>query len=51
MSITPQDVVWAVLDTEINEIVDFGSCPLISEDLKVTNPVLLDLVSYFCALQ
>lgn len=45
IEVTPIAATWAVLDAQLNEIIDCGTYPLFSEDVKVCSSVILDLVS------
>jgi hypothetical protein len=44
IEVTPTAVTWAVLDTQLNEIIDCGSNPLFSQDVRVSSSDILQLV-------
>ena len=44
IEVTPTAVTWAVLDTQLNEIIDCGSNPLFSQDARVSSSDILQLV-------
>ncbi|XP_057375032.1 uncharacterized protein LOC130695983 [Daphnia carinata] len=44
IEVTPIAATWAVLDIHLNEVVDCGTYPLFSEDVKACSSVILDLV-------
>nr|CAH0110469.1 unnamed protein product [Daphnia galeata] len=43
IEVTPTAVTWAVLDTQLNEIIDCGSNPLFSQDVRVSSSDILQL--------
>ncbi|XP_046639243.1 uncharacterized protein LOC124320406 [Daphnia pulicaria] len=43
IEVTPTAITWAVLDTQLNEVVDCGSSPLFSEVVRVNSSSILDM--------
>ncbi len=47
ITVTPKQVVWAVLDTSLSEIVDCGSCPFFDETEQFSHSTILHSVIHF----